>query len=137
MNGVYNKMKYDTLKKLIDLSGDTFKVILLDNTYSFDADHNTYADVSAKELPTAGGYTAGGVTLGSPTVTEDDANDKAVFDGADVEWTSASFTTHYAVIYNSTVSDHLICCIDFGADKTVASGTFKIQWNADGIITLA
>jgi hypothetical protein len=41
------------------------------------------------------------------------------------------------VIYDSTASDNLIASIDFGGAKTVAAGTFTIQFDANGIITLA
>ena len=51
-------------------------------------------------------------------------------------WTSASFTANCAVIYNSTVSNHAVCCILFGGDKQVTAGTFTISWNASGILTL-
>jgi len=31
----------------------------------------------------------------------------------------------------------LICSFDFGGEKVVTAGTFTIEWNAAGIITLA
>lgn len=134
-SGVYNRFKANLMNKETDLEGDTIKVILLNNSHSFTATHNTYSQVSANELSTAGGYTAGGATLASKTVTQAATT---AWDAADVSWSSASFTAYHAVIYDDTMTnDDLICSIDFGGAQTVASGTFTIQWNASGIITLA
>ena len=53
----------------------------------------------------------------------------ALCDFADVSFTSASFTANGALIYNDTESgDPAVCAIAFGADKTVTSGTFTIQF---------
>jgi hypothetical protein len=59
------------------------------------------------------------------------------WDATDAAWTEATFTAYHAVLWDDTAADSLICSIDFGGAKTVASGTFTIQWHADGIITLA
>jgi hypothetical protein len=135
-SGIYNRLKANVLNKVIDLEADTIKVMLLDNGYTFDPDHDVIADVSSDQI-TGTGYTSGGVTLASKSVTQDDTNNLAKFDAADAEWTSATFTARYAVVYDDTVSgDPLICCIDFGSDKTVTGGTFTIQWNSSGILTL-
>lgn len=134
-SGIYNRFKANLMNKEVDLEADTIKVILLNNSHSFTATHNTYSQVSANELATSGGYTAGGATLASKTVTQAATT---AWDAADVSWTSASFTAYHAVIYDDTVAtDDLICSIDFGGAQSVASGTFTIQWHADGIITLA
>jgi len=125
------------MKKLLDLSSDTLKVILLTTSHAFNADHNELTDINANELAAAGNYATGGATLGSPTVTQDDANDCATFDGADVAWTGATFTAYHAAIYASTVSNNLIASIDFGGAKAVSAGTFTIQWSANGILKIS
>ena len=51
--------------------------------------------------------------------------------------TAATFTAYHAVIYDTSVSNDLIASIDFGGAKAVVAGTFTIQWDAAGIITLA
>jgi hypothetical protein len=59
-----------------------------------------------------------------------------VFDAADPEWTSATFTARGALIYNKTLGDAssnargAIAVLDFGGDFTVAGGTFKIVFPA-------
>jgi hypothetical protein len=59
-------------------------------------------------------------------------------DGADTAWTTASFTARNAHVYKdrggATTADELISYVDFGGDETVASGTFTIQWHADGVV---
>lgn len=136
-SGIYNRLKYNLMKKLVDLSADTINVILLNNSHAFDADDNVLTDINANELAATGGYSTGGAALASKTVTQDDANDCATFDAADSAWSSATFTAYHAALYDSTVSDNLICSIDFGGAKSVSSGTFTIQWSANGIIRWA
>jgi hypothetical protein len=122
------------MNKEVDLEGDTIKVMLLDDSHSFTATHNQKSEIVANEI-TGTGYTAGGVALASKAVTQA-ATTK--WDATDTEWTSASFTAYHAVIYDDTLTnDDLICSIDFGGDQSVVSGTFTIQWDSDGIITLA
>ncbi len=120
------------MNKIVDLEGDTIKITLYDNSHSFTATDTDYT--TDNELATTGGYTQSGNTLGSKAVTEA-ATTK--WDAADTAWTSATFTAYHAVIYDSTASNDLIASIDFGGAKTVAAGTFTIQFDAAGIITLA
>lgn len=137
-SGIHNIFKAEIMKKTMDLVNDTVKVALLNNSHSFNADTSLWASVSANELAASGGYTTGGATLASKTVTQDDTNDKGVFDAADVSWTSATFTAYFAVIYDDTTTgDMLIATIDFGGAQQVTAGTFTIQWNASGIITIS
>jgi len=133
---IYNRMKANLPNKEIDWEADTIKVALMDNSHSFDADNNTWSDVSANEI-SGTGYIAGGATLANASVTQDDANDLAKLDGDDIEWSTATFTTYYAVLYDDTVSgDPLIASINFDGAQTVSAGNFTIQWNADGIIEI-
>ena len=78
-------------------------------------------------------YTAGGIALTSATPVLD--SDTAVCDFSDVSWTSATFTANGCLIYNTTTgtgssTTDSVCSIAFGADKTVTSGTFTIQFPA-------
>jgi hypothetical protein len=133
-SGIYNCFKGDCFEKQVNLGtgGDTIKVALYDNSHAFTATDTVYT--STNELATAGGYTQGGATLANQSVT---TGATTKFDGDDTAWTTATFTAYHAVIYDSTNTSSLICSIDFGGAKTVASGTFTISWNAAGIITLA
>jgi len=131
-SGIYNRFKANLMNKEIDLEADTINVSLYDNSHSFTASDTDYT--TTNELATAGGYTQGGKALGNKAVTEA-ATTK--FDADDTEWTSASFTAYHAVIWDASAGNDLIASIDFGGAQTVLSGTFKIVWHTDGIITLA
>src|SRR3990167_2554970 len=131
-SGIYNRFKANVLNKEIDLEADTIKVALYNNTHVFTATDTVYT--TTNEI-TGTGYTAGGAALASKAVTEA-ATTK--FDAADTEWTTATITAYHAVIYDDThATNDLIANIDFGGVQTSTAGTFKIQWHADGILTLA
>lgn len=137
-SGIYNRTKYNLAKKLMDFSADTFKVILLTNSHSFTASNNVLTDINTNEISGASGtgYTTNGVTLGSLSLTQDDGNNLAQWTAANAVWSSATFTAYFAAIYDSSVSNTLVACIDFGGAKSVTSGTFTIQWSGNGIIRL-
>lgn len=132
-SGIYERFLANLFNKEVDMEADTINVALYDNTHVFTATDNVYTVTN--ELATAGGYTQGGAALATKAVTQA-ATTK--FDADDISWTSATFTAYHAVIYDDThATNDLVANIDFGGAKTVTSGTFQIQWNASGIITLA
>ncbi|MDP3789140.1 MAG: hypothetical protein Q8R48_01930 [Candidatus Omnitrophota bacterium] len=133
-SGIYNRFKANLMKKDIDLEVDTIKVMLLSSSHAFNPDHNLVSQISANEI-TGTGYTAGGAALANKTVTQDDTNDKAKWDADDVSWQNSTITARFAVLYDA--NNNLIACIDFAEDKSSSSGEFKIQWHADGIVTLS
>ena len=77
---------------------------------------------------TSTGYTTGGNALTSTTPVL--SGDTACVKFADTSISSASFTARGCLIYNSTNSNKAVCAVNFGADKTVTSGTFTIQFPA-------
>ena len=136
VSGIYNCLKGDLFEKQVDLGtgGDTLKVALLSGGHTFTATNTIWGNLTANDISGNTGYITGGYTLSGQSVTTA-ATTK--FDATDLAMTEATFTAAHAVIYDVTNTESLICSIDFGGDKTVSSGTFTIQWNADGIITLA
>jgi hypothetical protein len=112
--------------------GDTIKIALYDDGHAFTATDTVYTNTN--ELASANGYTRDTKELTGQAVT---AGATTKWDADDVAWTSATFTAYHAVIYDSTNTKSLICSIDFGGAKTVASGTFTIVFDAAGIITLS
>lgn len=121
--------KEDLLQKEqnLETGGDTIKIALY--TSSANLDSTTTAYTTTEEI-TGSGYTAGGVTLTNQVVAT--SGTTAYFDADDPEWTSASFTTAGALIYNSTASNKAIAVLSFGGDFTVTSGTFRIVFPAPG-----
>lgn len=136
---LYNAFKEDILSKVHDLTsgGDTIQVTL-HTSYTPDIDaHQLWADtgVSSTEYGTASGYTAGGKVLGSQTVTADDTNDRALFDGADVTWTGlgalSPATPSHAIIWNNTPAaplDPLIAYVELGTTAT-NGGDYTLSWS--------
>jgi hypothetical protein len=118
---------------------DTIKTALTTVTYVPNQDtHTFFSDVSNEVV--GAGYTAGGVALGTKSVTYDTASNETRLIAANSQWTSASFTARIAVVYKDTgtaATSPLLGWVDFGADETIASGTFTIQWDATGVLKLA
>ena len=107
-------------------TGNTFKIALFTSSASLGASTTAYS--TSNEITNSSGtaYTAGGATLTSVTPTT--SGTTAFCDFADVSFSSASFTANGALIYNDDQSDKAVAVIAFGADKTVTSGTFTIQF---------
>jgi len=146
---IYTQFKEDLLAKALNLAaaGDTCKAALFTSTYTPAAADTTYGsgNLASNEVSNSGtGYTTGGKTLtaannsiltaGAPVIGWTNTTDGATSTPG-IQYTSATFTCRYVVIYDSTVSSHAIACIDLGGDKVVTAGTFTVNWHADGIIT--
>lgn len=137
-SGAYNSFKKALFDRTINLTGDTIRVALLTSAYTPNFDHDFFDDVNAHEA-SGTGYTAGGVALSSRNITQDNTNDRAIFDAADASWPAATITARYGVIYKSTgtaATSPLIALIDFGENKTSTAGTFTIAFDTDGVLTI-
>lgn len=126
-NQASNKIKYLLATGAIDFESDTFKIILMEEGFTFDRDnHETYADVSGNELPDGNGYTVGGETLTGVTVTENDTSDRCEVEWDNVQWTASGGAigpSRGAIIYDSThVDDAVVGFIDFGSNYTQPDG---------------
>ena len=124
-------------------TGNTFKLALFTesatlskSTTQYTAPTDGTADpTNTHEVSsTSTGYTTGGNALTSsadPVLSGDTACVKF----NDTSFGSASFTARGCLIYNTTAvtgftTNRSVCAINFGADKTVTSGTFTIQFPA-------
>ena len=89
-------------------TGNTFKIALGKATASvtgtYGAATTSYTDLTGNsdQLPNGSGYATGGNTLTSVTPVADGTT--AVCDFADTTWSSATFTTSGAIIYNDTAA---------------------------------
>jgi hypothetical protein len=100
--------------KEIDLTGDTLFMALMDGTYAPDLindDH--WSDVSAHELPTAGGYTAGGLALTTPTAVVTSAN------AWTHSWAGGAVVPYGAIICPATLNGKLYRCVVAGTEAFV------------------
>ena len=137
----FNFAKLKIADGTIDLDTNTFKMMLTTSSYTPDIDTHDYRDDVTNEI-TGTGYTAGGATMANNALSQDNTNDRVIWDADDVQWTSATFTFRIAVIYKSNggaaSADELVCYNDFGSDQSVTSGTLTVQFNGTtGIATLA
>lgn len=114
------------------LDSDTIYIALYTSSATLSAATDGY--ITSNEVANGNGYATGGVALASKAVTENSTS--GVFDAADPEWTSATFTARGALIYNKTLGDAssnsrgAIAILDFGGDFSVSGGTFKIVFPA-------
>ena len=127
-SAICNSFKTEILKAVHNFtvsSGNTFNLALY--TSSATLNKSTTAYTTSNEVANGNGYTTKGNALTS--VTPVLSTDTAVCDFSDTSFTSASFTARGCLIFNDSASgDPAVCAIDFGADKTVTSGTFTIQF---------
>ena len=134
MEGIYNlKTGADSLK------------LTLHTAYTPNIDTHLLwatAGVSSTEYGTADGYTAGGKTLAGQDVTQDDTNDRGIFDATDVTWTSLGALTpatpSHTILWDDTPTapvDPLIAYWVLGTTAT-NGGNYTIQWGTLGIILL-
>ena len=129
-----------TEARRVDWATDTIKVALVKEAYEPNQDeHDFFADAEANEIEGTG-YTEGGKTLAEASAEYDAASNTLRLDANDVEWTEATLTARYAVIYKDTGeagTSPLLAYVDFGENKEVASGTFKIEWDStDGVLRI-
>ena len=118
-------------------SGNSFKIALFTSSATLSKSTTAYtapsdgtaSPTNTHEVSSDGtGYTTGGNALTSTTPVL--SGDTACCKFADTSISSASFTARGCLIYNSSQSNKAVCAVNFGADKTVTSGTFTIQFPA-------
>lgn len=137
-NVVYTSFKNLIGKGGVNFATDTLKCALLPSTHTPDASMQVWADVSADEI-SGTGYTAGGAALANQSWNV--SGTSCILDADDIEWTGASVTARYALIYKvgtvETLENPLICLLDFGENKGVTGGTFSVQFAALGVLNLS
>jgi hypothetical protein len=143
-SGVYNSGKRDIGDGTIDLVADTIKVMLVNASYTPDADHDFVDDVNANEL-SGTGYTGGFAgsgrkTLGSKAWATDTANDRAEFTGVIPVWTAIDAgTAAYAILIKEITNDgasRLIGWLDIDPNVVTNGGDLTITANAEGLLQL-
>jgi len=134
--------KVEILKAVHNFSnpgGNTFKIALGKATASitgtYGAATTNYSNLTGNsdELPNGSGYTTGGNTLTSVTPVADGTT--AVCDFDNTTWSTATFTTSGAIIYNSSASNAACAVLSFGGDQQVSSGDFQVQFPAAAAAT--
>jgi hypothetical protein len=119
-------------------TANAMKVMLLKPTYTPDRDnHKVYTDISAQEVANGGGYTTGGLALTTRTAVYNASTDSTDLKADDSVWgPGATFDAAYAAIYDNGGTKPLWSLVDFGGTKSVAAGTFTIDWLTAGLLQL-
>jgi len=124
------------LKGDVDLDGAEVKVMLLKDTYTFDATDNDVADLTPASHEVSGpGYERRdvSVTLNQDITAADDA-DAGCFINFDLTndatWTNATFECRHAVMYihaeGGDGNCKLLYYFNLGNNQVVSSGTFQL-----------
>lgn len=120
------------LKGDVDLDSAQVQVMLLTDTYTFDATDEFVSDLSGEV--SGGNYARKIVTVSlNQDITAADDADAGCFINFDLtndaQWTSATFTCRHAVMFINSGSDatsKLLYYFDLGANQVVSSGTFQL-----------
>lgn len=120
----------------VDLLTDTIKFAWVNALPNKDT-AETWADLVSTEV-SGTGWAAGGITLASKTWTYDSANDRMIFDAADISQSGVTISgaTH-GVIYKSTGVNSTSPLIAFGtlsATINASNVPVNVVWNATGIL---
>lgn len=131
---VYNKGAAEIINGGTDFLTGDIRVLLTTTAETPDQDDNFVSDIVANEVGVAG-YAR--VVVGSKTVTEDDANNRAVLDCADPTWASlaAGATIRYAHFFRHTGADAtapLICACQLASDFVTNGGSLTLTVPAGG-----
>lgn len=127
---VYPKFKEALLQGTYNLSSAVVRAVLIDTgTYTYNAAHDFYADLS-------GVVGTESAALASKTFTN------GVFDAADFSFTAVTGNTAEALVYfvdtGNAATDALICYVDNGTGLPVQpnGGDINITVNASGVFAL-
>lgn len=113
-NGTPNRTLVQLLSGAIDLSTDTLRVALYNDTTAFTFDPDTHEFVSdvldggttAQEFGGSGGTGYSRKDVTTTTVTQDNTNDRAVYDSDDFVWSSLDGETiQGAIVYKQVGAD--------------------------------
>ncbi len=127
-NEVSNHFKFQQGNKLVAFATDTFKIRLMNNSFTYNKDtHATWSDVSASELGAGNGYSTGGATLAGVSVTEDDTGDQLKVTWSNQAWNASGGSIGPSngaiVIDDTTTDDTVMAYYDFGGAQTAVDGT--------------
>jgi len=137
---IYHNIFLEMLTKTVNfgVAGDVFNLALFTSSKAIEVDDTAYS--TADECPETGNYVHGGYAFDHDlqSVTDVDADNWVLFDiNEDAAWAVATITARYAQLYDATVANKLVCCFDFGVDKSSTAGTFKVVFSTSGVLKLA
>ncbi len=118
----------------VHAAADVFKLVLIKPGFgtNWGAASTTYAGAGseADEVPTGGGYTQGGITLTGRTSGINGTT--GYVDWADVLVTNSTISAAGALIVNTSKSNKIVSCHDFGGTITSSNANFNITIPGSG-----
>jgi hypothetical protein len=131
----WEKMFIDTAGQ--SMEAETHKCLMTTDTYTPNFDTHDFRDDVTNEV-TGTGYTAGGNTITTTTWTI--ATGILTYDHDDVTWPSSTIANAMCGIdyfnVGTAATDQLLFLMDFVTAASSSGGTFTIQINASGAVTL-
>ena len=140
----YGKGLLKVADRTIDFANDTIKAILVNASYTYNADHDFANDVSSNEL-SGTGYTggfggSGRKTLASKTILEDAANDRIEYDFADITWTALNAGTIGGIVLvkeGTNDADSAIIAFLDPSDLVTNGGDVTLVVNAETALQIS
>jgi hypothetical protein len=148
---VPNDTKERFLEGAIDLANDTIRVLLVEfngTFYTFDPDSDEFVSDVLGSFSELSGTNYSRQTLSNVTVTEDTADDEAVFDADNVTWSGIDAGTAQALLCYKQVGgddttpgdDPIIFAITTDDIATFPTPTYgqnlTVEWDAEGLVNL-
>jgi hypothetical protein len=115
----------------VNLSADTFKLMLTTSSYTPNQDLNQFRSDVTNEVNPSGTYVVGGQTIAGRSVTFDPTTNEVRMVWNDVVFTNASIRARTAVLYKVrgglASADELIAFCTEAADVESVAGTFTVD----------
>jgi hypothetical protein len=119
--GMCTSFKAEVLTATHNLNSHSLKMALYQTTASVGPSTTAYS--STNEVSSAN-YTAGGAAVTNGTVST--SGTTAIWTpGANISWTTVTFTTDCAFLYNTSAGNKAIASFTFGS-QTVTAGNFTL-----------
>lgn len=132
----YSQFFRSLMSKEINLTSDTVKLMVCNDTYTPNQDTHRYKSDLIGEV-SGPGYTAGGVPVNPMAIAYDAPTNVLSFDGADANFPNSTITGRWGVLYVSTPATDatrpLIGYVDFGGNMSSVAANFGVIWAASGI----
>ena len=108
------------------------KIALFLSTATITATSDLYSNLTNEVSSSGTGYTTGGKSITSGAWS---GTTSPKFTGAIADWTSATFTFRYSVVYDVATSK-IIQFTDWSTNQTVTAGTLTLAFDTNGLITV-
>lgn len=125
----------------LDWDDDDVRCAMLANSYTVNAAHSVFADVSSAEVAAGGGYSAGGVLLANKSISL--VGNVSHYSADPATWAALTKTYRFLALYaektvNALVNPliGIILVNNTPADIVISGADYSVQWNAAGIFTI-